>query len=55
MAVKGENSGSLTPAEMHKLMSIEKLAHNVKDKMTYSVSVPSMSPPPQIPSPFPLR
>jgi hypothetical protein len=56
MEVKSENSSSLTPSQMHKLATIEKLAHNVKDKMSYSIGVPSMTPtPPQPQSPFPPR
>lgn len=47
MEVKNANADSITPSEMRKLASIEKLAHNVKDKMTYSVSAPSMIQPPQ--------
>jgi hypothetical protein len=51
MEVKNESLDALTPSEMHKLASIEKLAHNVKDKMTYSVNAPSlMQPPAQEPS-----
>jgi hypothetical protein len=42
MEIKNENAGSLTPAETRKLASIEKLAHNVKDKMIYSISAPSV-------------
>jgi hypothetical protein len=53
--IKSENSGSLTPSEMHKLASIEKLAHNVKDKMTYTIGAPSPPPEAQPQSPFPLR
>ncbi|HUH61526.1 MAG TPA: hypothetical protein VLZ50_00960 [Terracidiphilus sp.] len=54
MEIKAEDSNSLTPSEMHKLATIEKLAHNVKDKMTYSVSIPSMAPSQPQP-PFPPR
>ncbi|MGB6692449.1 MAG: hypothetical protein WBE76_31795 [Terracidiphilus sp.] len=46
MEIKSANTASLTPAETRKLASIEKLAHNVKDKMIYSVSPPSVIQPP---------
>ncbi len=40
------NSGSLTSSELHKVAEIEKLAHNVKDKMSTSVrGTPAFSPP----------
>jgi hypothetical protein len=35
--VSTANSQSLTPAQLHKLGQIEKLAHNVKEKMSTSV------------------
>jgi hypothetical protein len=54
MEIQAENTDSLTPSQVRKLATIEKLAHDVKDKMTYSVGVPSMTPP-QTQSPFPLR
>jgi hypothetical protein len=54
MEVKSDDADSLTPSQMRTLASIEKLAHDVKDKMTYSVSVPSATPP-QTQSPFRLR
>lgn len=38
------NSGSLTPDELRKVAEIEKLAHNIRDKMTMTVITPS---PPQ--------
>jgi len=47
MEIKNANTDSLTPSEMRKLASIEKLAHNVKDKMSYSVSSPSSIQPQQ--------
>jgi hypothetical protein len=40
--VKTANSTALTPQQLHKLAEIEKLAHNVKDKMTYSVRGPTI-------------
>jgi hypothetical protein len=40
--VKGRNLDSLTPSQVRKLAEIEKLAHSVKDKMSYSVRGPSM-------------
>jgi hypothetical protein len=43
--VKGADSGALTPSQMHKLGEIEKLARNVKDKMSYSVRGPAFAPP----------
>lgn len=55
MEIKAENSGSLSSSQIRQLAAIEKLAHNVKDKMTYSVSVPSMTQPMQPQSPFPQR
>jgi hypothetical protein len=54
MEIKAQNSDSLTPSQMHKLATIEKLAHNVKDKMSYTISLPSATPP-QPQSPFPIR
>jgi hypothetical protein len=47
MEVKNANGESLTSSEMRKLAIIEKLAHNVKDKMTYTISSPSVIQPPQ--------
>jgi len=35
--LKSTNPDSLTPGQLRKLADIEKLAHNVKDKMSYSV------------------
>jgi len=35
--VAGSNSGALTPDQLRKLVEIEKLAHNVRDKMSLSV------------------
>jgi hypothetical protein len=43
--VKGGDFGSVTPSQMHKLGEIEKLARNVKDKMSYSVRGPSFTQP----------
>lgn len=37
------NSGSLTPEQLRKIAEIEKLAHNVRDKMTMTISPPSSS------------
>jgi hypothetical protein len=42
MEIKNANPDSLTPSELRKLAEIEKLAHNVKDKMSYSVRGPSI-------------
>lgn len=40
------NPQELTPSEVHKLAEIEKLAHNVKDKMSTSVrGTPAFQPP----------
>jgi hypothetical protein len=47
MEVKNAGGESLNSSEMRKLATIEKLAHNVKDKMTYSISAPSVIQPPQ--------
>lgn len=45
MEIKGADSSSLTPPQMHQLAEIEKLARNVKEKMSYSVRAPSFAPP----------
>jgi hypothetical protein len=37
------NSGSLSPDQLRKVADIEKLAHNVRDKMVMTVSSPSDS------------
>jgi hypothetical protein len=37
------NPGSLTPDQLRKVAEIEKLAHNVRDKMTMTVTSPSTS------------
>jgi hypothetical protein len=42
------NSESLTPTQLKKLETIEKLAHSVKDKMSTSVRGVPASPPPLI-------
>jgi hypothetical protein len=40
------NAEELTPSQLHKLAEIEKLAHNVKDKMSASVrGTPAFQPP----------
>jgi hypothetical protein len=36
--VGSANPGTLTPAELRKVAEIEKLAHNVKEKMSYPVT-----------------
>ncbi len=53
-----QNPVSLTPAQMRKLAEIEKLAHNVKDKMSYSAGGPPVTqpqPPPVPQSPFQIK
>ena len=45
MEVQNGNSDDLTASEARKLAEIEKLAHNVRDKMSYSVRGPSAAPP----------
>ena len=52
MEVKNGNSGDLTSSQARMLAEIEKLAHNVRDKMSYSVRGPSMNP--QVPL-YPVR
>lgn len=47
MQVKTDNPDSLTPFQLRQLVEIEKLAHNVKDKMSFSVYGPSEAPPPR--------
>jgi len=42
LEVKSGNSDALTPAQMRKLAAIEKLAHSVKDKMSYSMKGPGV-------------
>jgi hypothetical protein len=49
MEVKREDAESLTPSELRKWAAIEKLAHNVKEKMSFSVrGVQVLQPPPPI-------
>lgn len=46
-AVSSENTGAWTPDELRKLVEIEKLAHNVKERMANGVgSAPSLAPTP---------
>ena len=44
------NTGTLTPDEMHKIADIEKLARNVRQRMTESVGEPQINMLPPIPS-----
>jgi hypothetical protein len=44
--IKNGGVESLTPTQLRKWAEIEKLAHNVKDKMVYSVRGFSIQPPP---------
>jgi hypothetical protein len=46
------NTGELSPAQLHKVEEMEKLAHSVKDKMVMSVRSPimNMDSPPFLPS-----
>lgn len=37
------NTGSLTPEQLRKVAEIEKLAHNVRDKMTQTLSGPKIT------------
>jgi hypothetical protein len=37
------NTGSLTPEQLRKVAEIEKLAHNVRDKMTQSLPSPKVT------------
>jgi hypothetical protein len=41
--IAGSNTGSLTPEQLHKVAEIEKLAHNVRDKMTQAVPNPRVT------------
>ena len=44
--IAGSNPETLTPSQLHKMAEIEKLAHNVKDKMSTSVrGTPAFQPP----------
>jgi hypothetical protein len=46
--LKGSNAESLTPQQLQKLATIERLAHSVREKMSYSMSDPGpgrLSPP----------
>ena len=45
------NTGTLTPDEMHKIADIEKLARNVRQRMTESVGEPQINMLPPIPYP----
>jgi len=47
------NSGSLTLDELHKVAEIEKLAHNVRDKMTMTIGAPSPGLMPIYATPYP--
>ena len=42
--IKSTNPESLTATQLHKLAEIEKLAHNVKDKMSFSLKAPTVVP-----------
>jgi hypothetical protein len=45
--ISRDNPSELTPAQLHKVAEIEKLARSVKDKMSTSVrGTPSFLPPP---------
>lgn len=50
--VAARNGGALTPEELHKIAEIEKLAHNVKERMTNGVGQPAgmLAPPIMFPS-----
>lgn len=52
LEVKSANLGALTPDEVRKVAAIEKLAHRVKDKMSFSVRDPDVFRPQP---PFPIR
>ncbi|MGD0478874.1 MAG: hypothetical protein ABSA42_01810 [Terracidiphilus sp.] len=47
------NAGTLTMDELHKIADIEKLARNVRQRMTESVGEPQTSMPTQVPMVFP--
>jgi hypothetical protein len=47
------NTGTLTMDELHKIADIEKLAHNVRQRMTESVGEPQTNMPPPVPMVFP--
>jgi len=47
------NTGTLTPDELHKIADIEKLARNVRQRMTESVGGPQTTMPPPAPMVFP--
>ncbi len=47
--IAAADSGALTPIQSRKLTEIEKLAHSVKDKMSYAASA---TPVREMPSPF---
>jgi hypothetical protein len=49
------NTDSLTPDELHKIADIEKLARNVRQRMTESVGQPQTTLPPQAPMIFPTH
>jgi hypothetical protein len=42
MEVKGLDWNEFTPQQLHKIAEIEKLAHGVKDKMSYSIKSPTL-------------
>jgi hypothetical protein len=50
--VKNANPQAWTPSQLRKLAEIEKLAHNVKDKMSYSMKGPAVF---QQATPMPVR
>jgi hypothetical protein len=41
--IANSNTGSLTPEQLRKVAEIEKLAHNVRDKMTQALSNPKVT------------
>jgi hypothetical protein len=47
------NTGALTPDELHKIADIEKLARNVRQRMTESVGEPQFTMPPPGPMVYP--
>jgi len=54
MEVRTSNPDTLTPAQLHKVAAIEKLAHSVREKMVLSIRAPGATqmPPPLTPYPM---
>jgi hypothetical protein len=50
--VAAQNTGTFTPDELHKIAEIEKLARNVRERMTEGAGQPASTMPPPAPPPL---